>query len=54
MSKYVYKVVNFEGDASELESVINKHVTKGWELHSANTQMQGGITYGLIIFKGKK
>jgi hypothetical protein len=50
MSKYVYKVVVVEYEKDELQSVLNEHASKGWELH----QLFHGANRIWIILKGKK
>jgi|LauGreStaDraftv2_3_1035109.scaffolds.fasta_scaffold377095_1 hypothetical protein len=50
MSEYVYKVVVTEYEAGEVQSVLNKYASKGWELH----QLYHGPNCVWIILKGKK
>ena len=50
MSKYVYKIVRAEYEEDEVQSVLNKHASKGWELH----QLYHGPNCVWIVLKGKK
>ena len=50
MSEYVYKVVVTEPEEGEVQSVLNKYASKGWELH----QLYDGPGGLWIILKGKK
>ena len=51
MSKYVYKVISTPYDADEIQSILNKHASKGWELDSI---IEGADAEIFIILKGKK
>ena len=50
MSKYVYKIVRAEHEEDEVQSVLNKHASKGWELH----QLYDGTNFVWIVLMGKK